>query len=80
LVLFGLFISSRNAYCSNTNFISLFHPLSLSDECGCFKEHSEVKKEALDRCALLERKETTQMRGENEGGSMPMSDGSDESV
>jgi len=44
--LFGFHLQQEHIL-QQHNFISLLF-LPLSDECGCFKEHSEVKKEDLD--------------------------------
>jgi hypothetical protein len=53
------------AYCSNMNCLFelplSFFPLSNeATECGCFKEHSEVKKEALGKL-YRKREETAQV-------------------
>jgi hypothetical protein len=52
--LFGFHLQQEHIL-QQHNFI--FYFLCLSDECGCFKEHSEVKKAALDVLYLKERKQ-----------------------
>lgn len=56
------------------NFLFFFPLSNEATECGCFKEHSEVKKEALGKL-YWKREETAQVWREEKKESMPMPGG-----